>query len=44
MKKYTIKVGEIFTQEKADELEEYLRLKDADMKELVDTFEKKDGI
>ena len=31
MKKYTIKVGEVFTQEKADELIEYLKQKDEDL-------------
>ena len=33
MKKYTIQIGEVFTEEKAKELKEYLELKDADHKE-----------
>ena len=36
MKKYTIQVGEIFTQEKADELIEYLKLKDEDIVNTLD--------
>ena len=34
MKKYTIKVGEVFTQKKADELIEYLKVRDNDLEEL----------
>ena len=32
MKKYTIKVGEVFTQKKANELIEYLKMRDKDFK------------
>ena len=34
MQEYTIQVGEVFTQEKADELIEYLRLKDKEIADL----------
>lgn len=33
MKTFTIQVGEVFTDQKARELKEYLELKDADMVE-----------
>lgn len=34
MKKYTIKIGEIFTKEKANELIEYLQSKDEEIERL----------
>lgn len=39
MKEYTIKVGEVFTEEKAKELREYLELKDKDFAELPVLFD-----
>ena len=35
MKKYTIQIGEVFTEEKAKELKEYLELKDEEIKKLI---------
>lgn len=39
MKKYTLKVGEVFTQQKANELKEYLEAKDQDIREMVNTLD-----
>jgi len=36
MKEYTIKVGKVFTQKKADELIKYLEQKERDMQEMQD--------
>lgn len=35
MKKYTIQVGEVFTEQKAKELKEYLEARDNDLRELM---------